>query len=63
MDHDGNIDLNEFILMLHQIARRKYGQAYVELDTDDIKRVMAKSDTDGNVLLDKQEFYDMYKSL
>jgi len=49
--------------MLQKIASRKYGKKRVDLDTDDIKRVLAKSDTDGNVALDKKEFYDMYKNL
>lgn len=63
LDQDGLISLSDFILMLQKIASRKYGKKRVDLDTDDIKRVLAKSDTDGNVALDKKEFYDMYKNL
>jgi hypothetical protein len=49
--------------MLHRIARRKYGKPRIDMDPEDIRRILAKNDTDGNVSLDKQEFYDLYKQL
>lgn len=49
--------------MLQNIARRKYGNNHTDLNQDGIKRVIAKTDTDGTISLDKQEFYDLYKNL
>lgn len=49
--------------MLQNIARRKYGNKYTGLNKEGIRRVLAKTDTDGTISLDKQEFYDLYKNL
>jgi Ca2+-binding EF-hand superfamily protein len=60
---DDALDLDEFKEMLEHIAFRKGLKGTKHITLEEVKRVLAKTDTDGNVMLDRHEFYDLYKHL
>ena len=54
LDGDNNLNMHEFMTMMNMISQRKNGVGGKRFTLEEIKKIMNKVDTDGDVSLDKQ---------